>query len=367
VVLMEKIFRETYSNLAVSSLRLPAYSLHCIMALAEHDVAMHRQMCAAADNHQAAILNQIVFAGYQHYELFHRDMEKANWPISWLPGDACQSEEMLSMQALAISGINTRPIVVDNQVIGRWYEDDYARYCWLSNMLPQNKTADREDQAYSVFQLMNTALSQCDMQFTNIVRTWFFLDHILNWYDGFNRVRTRFLTENGVFEKILPASTGVGTINPLGAALIASAVAVKPKTELFTVQSIHSPLQSPACNYKSSFSRAVETACPTHRFLYISGTASINAEGISTYRGDTARQVEFTMQVVEALLKSRDMNWTDAFRGIIYFKHRQVMEFFQRYCTDKQIPRFPLAISCANICREELLFEIELDAVKAVE
>ena len=83
------------------------------------------------------------------------------------------------------------------------------------------------------------------------------------------------------------------------------------------------------------------------------------------HRDDAARQVKLTMQVVEALLKSRDMDWHDAFRGIVYFKRKHDIKNFQRYCADRKIPSFPLAISHANICREELLFEIELDAVKA--
>ncbi|MCK5604268.1 endoribonuclease L-PSP, partial [Candidatus Pacearchaeota archaeon] len=210
--------------------------------------------------------------------------------------------QLLSMQPIAVSGINTSPIVIDNQVIGRWYEDDYARYCWLGNILPQDKGASRENQSHSVFQVMNTALSQCDMQFTDIVRTWYFLDHLLDWYDGFNRVRTKFMTENGVFKKFVPASTGIGSANPFGAALIVSAIAIKPKTDLFSIKTVPSPLQCPALDYKSSFSRAVETTCPTHRFLYISGTASISTKGMSMYRDDVARQIKLTMQVVESLL-----------------------------------------------------------------
>jgi len=257
------------------------------------------------------------------------------------------------------------PVISAGQAVEECYEDDYACYCRLSNILPQDKTAGRKEQAYSVFQSMKTALDQCDMQFTNIVRTWFFIDHILDWYDGFNRIRTKFMTENKVFEKILPASTGVGGTNTSGTALIGSALAIKPKTKLFTVRTIPSPLQGPALDYESSFSRAVETACPTQRVLYVSGTASINAEGTSLYGGNAVRQIEFTMQVVDSLLKSRGMNWADVSRGVAYFKRREDTKLFRRYCLDSQIPPLPLTVSVSDICREELLFEIELDAVKA--
>ncbi len=319
-----KILKERTSAIDISSLCLPAYSLYSMAVQADSD----GQICTAADARRAAILSRFF------------------------------------TQAIAVSGIETIPVIIDGRVAGHCYEDDYARWCWLSDVLPQNKNSGREEQACSVFQSMKEALNQCGMQFQDVVRTWFFLDDILDWYAGFNRVRTDFFNKNIAMEKFLPASTGVGTANSAGAALIASAVAVKPKTESFTVQTVPSPQQSPASNYKSSFSRAVEITCPTHRLLHISGTASINSEGISVHRGDAARQIEFTMQVIDALLKSRGMDWGDSFRGIAYFKDMKEEALFRSYCRERQMPGFPLSATCATICREELLFEIELDAAK---
>lgn len=135
------------------------------------------------------------------------------------------------------------------QAYHRWIKES------LKNNLPYDRFAMalltssgsnfREEQTCSVFQLMNEALNQCGMQFQDVVRTWFFLDDILGWYTGFNRVRTDFFKKNIAMEKFLPASTGVGATNLAGAALTASAFAVKPKTELFTIQTVVSPMQSP--------------------------------------------------------------------------------------------------------------------------
>lgn len=88
---------------------------------------------------------------------------------------------------------------------------------------------------------------------------------------------------------------------------------------------------------------------------------------MSIYRNDAGRQTEFTIEVIDALLKSRGMDWTDSFRGIVYFKDLKDEALFRNYCKERQMSDFPLSAVCATICREELLFEIELDAVKTLE
>ena len=118
-------------------------------------------------------------------------------------------------------------------------------------------------------------------------------------------------------------------------------------------------------DYRSSFSRAVELGFPTHRSLYVSGTASIDADGRTVHRDDAAAQIKLTMRVVEAILHSRDMGWGDLFRGTVYFRNMEDRALFDAHCMELRIPGFPLAVSHADICRDDLLFEIEVDAIKA--
>ncbi len=68
------------------------------------------------------------------------------------------------------------------------------------------------------------------------------------------------------------------------------------------------------------------------------------------------------MDVVKAILNSRGMNWNDLVRGIVYFRDMDYLPIYKRVAFD--IPRFPLAISHADICRNDLFFEIEVDAVQ---
>jgi hypothetical protein len=71
-----------------------------------------------------------------------------------------------------------------------------------------------------------------------------------------------------------------------------------------------------------------------------------------------------TMKVVKAILESRDISWIDVTRALTYFKHAEDAPIFKRYCTLNNVPPLPVVIAENDICRDELLFEIEMDAIK---
>ena len=126
-----------------------------------------------------------------------------------------------------------------------------------------------------------------------------------------------------------------------------------------------SVLQCPALDYGSSFSRAVEIACPGFRRLLISGTASISPEGETRHVDDPEAQVALTMEVVQAILASRRMGWEDVCRATAYFKEAAHASAFGRWRGRRPGRSFPAMVAKSTICREDLLFEIEVDAVNA--
>ncbi len=356
----------------VSTLTLPSHAEHCITVQSEQN--MNSLLRNAAKERNATILSQFVFAGKQHYTEFAAESENADWPVVWLQGDACKDGGMYSMQAVAISGIKPRKIKLDGRDVGFTYEDELARYCRLRGILPTDLNASRTVQAHSAFQIMEAALEENGFHFTDTVRTWIYLDQLLDWYADFNRVRTEFFEEKGIFSHMVPASTGIGAGNPFGAAIMMDVLAIQPlrvssgqaKTDRLKIFAVDSPLQNPALDYKSSFSRAVELDYPTHRSLLISGTASIDPVGKTVYQDDPEKQIRLTLEVVKAILESRGMGWGDLFRGIAYFKDMDDLPVYRRVAAELGIPRFPLAVSHADVCRHDLLFEIEVDAVRVI-
>ncbi len=348
----------------IATLVLPSRSEHCVTVCGDNAILMNNIIRDLVGERDAVTLSRFVFAGRAHYRNFKNNISSSDGIFDWLQGDACGDGEISAMQSFAVSRTKATPIKVNGHLTGYFFDDEFARYCRLSGLVPKDINSTREAQAREVFDLMAASLDQCGMCFTDTVRTWFYIDRLLEWYKGFNAVRMKFFQENKVFEKTIPASTGIGAGNALGTALIADLIAVKPKSDQVRIQSVPSPMQCSALDYRSSFSRAVEMSFPTHRTLLLSGTASIGPDGQSVFIGDCVKQIGLTMQVVEALLKSRDMGWMDLFRGIAYFKDMSDRKFLDQYCKDHGIPEFPIAVAHADICRGDLLFEIEADAVK---
>ena len=315
----------------------------------------------------ASVLSQFVFGGCRFHDQAVSLMGDGLWPVTWIHGDGCSGESVSGMQAVTVAGPDVKGVTLDGAHVGCWFEDEDAAYCYLGGILPSDRNRGRTDQAEDVFLRLEKALATVGMEYTDVVRTWLFLEQLLDWYGEFNEVRTAFYEERGVFDRLVPASTGIGAANPGDAALIAGAIAIKPKHDRVKAFAVPSPLQCPATSYRSSFSRAAEVEMPDRRYLYISGTASINADGTSAHLGDVDKQIDLTMRVATALLESRGMGWGDVVRAIAYFKDMRDGPRFADYCRAEGLPTFPVALAHAAVCRDDLLFEIEADAAQPID
>jgi enamine deaminase RidA (YjgF/YER057c/UK114 family) len=200
----------------------------------------------------------------------------------------------------------------------------------VTGVLPNDLAASRVEQTTSVFEGIEDALKDADMTFANVARTWPYMDRILEWYDPFNRARDLLHLSRAHLYGLVPASTGIGSANLCGSAITACAIAVKPRVPgAVTVEAVPSPLQCAALEYGSSFSRAVEIGTPECRTLMVSGTASIEPGGVTAYVDDVPRQIQLTMDVVEAILVSRGMGWRDATRAVMYLKKAEYVDEWQ--------------------------------------
>lgn len=312
----------------------------------------------------ATIALQVLFGGRRFHDQATAAMGQPDWPVTLLHGDACSGENLTGMQFVALSGADLQPVMDGGRKVGHWFDTDDARYCLLGDIRADDLSLSREEQAEEVFLKMERLLKKAGMAFADTVRTWLYLNQLLEWYDALNEVRSRFFEERGIFDRLVPASTGIGAGSAAGEAMVAALLAVKPKNDKVKAVAVPSPLQCPALDYKSSFSRAVEVQQPGSRLLMISGTASIEPGGATVHVDSTARQIELSMQVVQEILESRGMGWEHVVRSIVYFKDAREAHLLNRYCAENHLPVFPFVVSHADVCRHDLLFEIELDAVK---
>ena len=141
---------------------------------------------------------------------------------------------------------------------------------------------------------------------------------------------------------------------------------VKPQVPRLRVTS-HEALNE-AYDYElpSSFSRGLSVSWKAgHRIIWISGTASLNEEGVSIFKGDLRAQTWRTFWNIDRLVESEGGTWHDIVRTSCYLRDidRDYDEFnkvrtlfFQ--CMD--IDPVPASTGIqAKLCRPELLIEIE--------
>ena len=315
---------------------------------------------------EAAIVQLTVFGSVSAHpavnEALRRIFGRVDWPITWVEGAACDAHPIAGVQAHGFTGGTVQRIRIGERVVGSVFQNGAARHCVLGGLGPVSNARPRADQTRETLDNLAEALAQGGFSLTDLVRTWFFLEDILSWYDEFNRTRTKIYSAVKFHTGSLPASTGVGAKNPAGAALTVGAWAMQPEDGPARAEEIASPLQCPAPAYGSSFSRAMEISSPAGRRLLISGTASIAPGGETSWKDDPRRQVELTMEVVEAILQSRNFSFSDVSRATAYFRRRADAWAFAEWCSKKGHTALPVVVVYCDVCRDDLLFELEADA-----
>jgi enamine deaminase RidA (YjgF/YER057c/UK114 family) len=316
--------------------------------------------------HGAVVVRQLVFGSVAAHagtmRALRRALGEVDWPITWTEGGSCVGAPVAGMQIHAVAGASVQTLTRHRRPVGRVFDDGEARHCLLGDLGPTHGSASRQQQARETFAELENALALADMTMKDVARTWLFLDDILSWYGPFNEVRNDFFARCELRPGSFPASTGVSGRNPRGTALLAGAWAVRPHSATARVQVAPSPKQCPAPAYGKAFSRAVEIRSRHDRHLLISGTASIAPDGRTAHVGDARRQIELTMEVVGAILRSRGQTFADVTRAVAYFKSPADFPLFAEWCVRNE-PGLPVVSAGCDICRDDLLFEIELDAL----
>ena len=263
----------------------------------------------------------------------------------------------------AVAGVKVTSLAERDDIVANSFSDGHAYYLH-ANLSPTDKAKPRADQARELFERMDALLRSCGMSFHNVVRTWFHLRHILQWYDEFNAVRNAFYAEQQLDRQNLPASTGIGALPPGEEALSGGLLALRPLQPDSRVQvtAVPSPQQGPAQDYGSAFSRAIEITAPEHRRLLISGTASIDERGATLHPRRFHPQMAKTFGVVRRLLESRGMGWADVLHGVAYIRRAEDIPALEKFMRQRGMPPIHMVPVAATICRDELLFELEIEA-----
>lgn len=294
-------------------------------------------------------------------EALSRQLDGREFPVTWVEGRACSGAPVAGLQVHAFSG-PVESVAWDGRPIASVFTDGGARQCVIGGVVPPDLSAARPAQTTRALEQLQSVLNAAGFQLEDVVRTWFFLDKILTWYDEFNQARSRIYSGVKFRTGSLPASTGIGAGNPARAALTLAAWAFRPVEKNSYAEEVASPLQCPAPAYGSSFSRALEISTNGGRQLFISGTASIAPGGKTAWVGDLRRQVDLTMQVVEAMLRERGFSLSDLTRATAYFRRAAEAPIFAEWLAARQLSQLPIVTTECEVCRDDLLFELEAEA-----
>lgn len=233
----------------------------------------------------------------------------------------------------------------------------------LARVEPDRPGSRFEEQCARVFELAASLLESRGATFRHVVRTWIYLRHMQRDYDTLNRVRRGFFRKAGV--NLHPASTGIegAPLDPR-ADVSLGLEAIVPGSRPLEIVAMRSDTFNDAAEYGAFFSRGLRVH--DHDVtLYLSGTAAVDREGRSVGEGDLERQVERMLENVRGLLDGGGAGLGDVVQATTYLKRSGDRRRYRELVRPTGLLDLPHAVVEAEVCRPELLCEIELVARRA--
>jgi enamine deaminase RidA (YjgF/YER057c/UK114 family) len=304
---------------------------------------------------------------------------------SYIPQPPCEGK-LLAIEALGV-GRGTGEVqiqrVSEQLVIAR--HNDIA-WCHCAQVVPQARTGGVYDDALDAFGQIRSLLGSVNIRFDQVVRTWLYLGGIVEdegptqRYKELNRARTDFYQDIPFLAgrlppdrqgRVYPASTGIGTE---GCGIMMSAIALATDRSDIIAVPLENPRQTSAFEYAThyspktaKFSRAMALSCGNYATIFVSGTASItNSE--TQHVGDAAAQTDETLDNIAALISEQNLcrhglpGLDSSLDGLglvrVYIKREEDYANVRAAC-QKRLGELPTIYAMADVCRPELLVEIE--------
>jgi len=299
-------------------------------------------------------------------------------PVTYIQGQPPWGEGLAGVIIRAVSCCHPRDRVWtiwdQGQAVGRGWRQGDATFLLLQNLqglsLKGNGANVRPLQARRMIQRAARLLSAQGASYQDVVRTWFYLSDILAWYQEFNWARTStygqfgLLPGQGHSRQKLPASTGIRGDMPGGAACALDLLAVAgPHESRPQVRQLRSPAQPEALSYGSAFSRGALIRQSEVSLIQVSGTAAIDEQGQSLHPGDVQAQIDCTFDKIAALIGQEGATLEDIAAASVFVKRPEDALIYGERATARGLEKLPAVVMVADVCREELLFEMDAEVV----
>ncbi|MBL8731190.1 MAG: hypothetical protein JNN13_02340 [Planctomycetes bacterium] len=275
-------------------------------------------------------------------------------PVHFLDGRPCDGGEFAGAQAWALVQPGAR--VVSTVTGGRLATLPHGRLLHLTAQRGESG-ATFAQQAEQMFAAAAAAAEHSGFHFAQTARTWIYLADLLPDYAELNRVRSAFYERARVG---WPASTGIQA--RAGDAACVMDVLLLDGVRTHRID--RTSRQCPASAYGSAFSRGVVLEHPGGRTVHVSGTASIGGDGHSRHAGDAMAQYLETLVDVGAVLAEAGMTLADIVQATLFCKTPAVHAACVEAHALLGLPPLPMLAVHADVCRRELLVELEAVACR---
>jgi enamine deaminase RidA (YjgF/YER057c/UK114 family) len=302
---------------------------------------------------------------------------ETNTPVTFIEGESCLKSKFAGVQIRALKpSSDTRVWTILDQGIpkGRAWNQNGSTFLVLQSVDGGNtnyiKHKDRKFQSEAMFRQAEKFLRAEGASYRNVVRTWIYLSDILDWYDDFNTIRNHCYSEYGFLENTdsevqaeqiyLPASTGIEGRNPSGLPATMDVFAIhRSPGSVIQIYPLYGVKQRSPFRYGSAFSRATVIQEPGSKLILVSGTASIDDQGKSMFLDDPAAQIQQTLNVISELVASEGATLQDLCEATVFIKRKEDFLVFQKVIEAMGVANIPSVNVLANVCRDELLFELD--------
>lgn len=355
------------------------------------------QLVSMSNNQQNRIFKINIFVSSDKPENFQVKKRFISDALLNIFGEMCptfgilaQAPESPNNLSIEIGFVNSSNLKIEYRKYNGFryttIENDNYKQLWANGI--EDPNPDRGTRAYSnnAFDMVRQLLSAENMNFDHIVRQWNYIGNILHTdqkdhsliqhYQIFNDVRSEYYSR---YRSILdfPAATGIGMdFNSVAIDICA----ITPHDDL-SIVSVNNPKQINPYTYDQSvlvgtrkktppqFERAILLMHQKNSQLFVSGTASIVGQE-TIGKNDVEAQTRITIENIESLISRENLRHhfvrlkseiPDKYQYIrVYVKNNEDISLVKSICSS-HFGNVPINYVQADICREDLLVEIEAE------
>jgi enamine deaminase RidA (YjgF/YER057c/UK114 family) len=293
-------------------------------------------------------------------------------PPTVVEGEPSEANAGLAgIHVLAVKGESSRVVRDAGKPLGRVADLHGVRLLGLADVGRVSSVPIGADGATETTAAIDTAerlLAAEGFTFRQVVRTWYYLRDILSWYGPFNGARNAAFRRMGLIgpggDGAVPASTGIGGHGMRGNWGTLDLLAARPADGTpVEMTRLHSRRQNEATEYGSAFARGMALTLGEHRYLFVSGTASIDDHGATVYLDDFEAQTNQTLQAISAVLEHAGASLGDICQATTFIKRAGDRPVYDRIAQRVGLDRVPPVVLVTDACRDDLLIEIDATAI----